>query len=100
MRKFLSFLLIVFCFSFTGCPQQEPITPPRPTPIVQDTDHCLPAQVHLQQLKCIPEGPFTKKGKTFAEVCEETQAAGVYFNPVCLENVKTCQEIDVCTNSK
>lgn len=98
MRKLLSLLILTFCF--TGCPIQDPITPARPTPIVKDTDACDDAEINLKALKCIPPGPFTTKGKSFTEVCEETQNAGVFFNPKCLAAATSCAEIDVCTGSK
>lgn len=99
MRKLFSLLVLVFCF--VGCPIQDPITPPRPTPVVIDTDKCLEAEINLKALKCIPDGPFTTKGKSFTQVCEETQNAGVFFNPVCLSKVTACgDQVLACTGSK
>ena len=62
---------------------------------------CLSAENHLKELDCISKtNPFTKKGKSFGEFCEETQENGIKLNTSCLINIKACDEMDICTNSK
>lgn len=78
--------------------------PPQPTPIVQDTEWCQAAEINLQQLECIPDDePYTKKGLTFTQFCEQKHKDGVFLNPKCLAtevNEKTtCSYIDVCTGT-
>lgn len=92
------FLSFCFLISFASC--IEPKTQPRPTPIVVDTDKCYLAEVKLKELHCISDGAFTKKGKSFSQVCEETQEAGVFMNPRCLSTITSCDQVDVCTGSK
>ena len=74
---------------------------PHKTPEVKDTEKCEAAEQHLKELTCIPtDKPYTKRGKSFTQFCQETQNAGVFINPVCLSEVKSCDEVDCCTNSK
>jgi hypothetical protein len=95
MYKFL------FIFLFVGCQTKEPV-PPKPTPIVTDTNLCGEAQIKLEELKCIEKDkPFTKREKlSFEEFCKQTHQSGIYLNPKCLMSITTCEQIDSCTNSK
>lgn len=104
MKKNIAYLLLLFLIS---C--KDPVyQPPRPTPIVTDTEMCKPAQLHLEEL-CAQESKVnayccrvvkpTLKGKTYTQFCEEKQSQGVFLNPRCVSNVSTCDQIDACTNS-
>ncbi len=85
----------------TACPPAgQPVdpVPPRPTPIPTDVEMCDLAEKHLLELGC-PEGRPTKRGTPFSMVCRELSAAGIFANPKCLANVRSCAEVDVCTGT-
>lgn len=89
MNKFLPFLLFLF-----SCVGRDPFVP---SPVTKDVESCRSAETHLKELRCIPvEFPYTKRGKSFTQFCEETQNSGVYVNPTCLSHVSDCGEIDAC----
>lgn len=100
MKRLLTIpLLFILSLSCNGCPP-DPSVPPHPTPTVQDTDKCGAAEVNLKKLKCIPvDKPYTKKGKSFTQFCEETQAAGIFLNPKCLSEITACDQMDHCTGT-
>lgn len=82
-------------------------TPPRPTPVVKDTELCEAAGRNLKRNQCIEDDKnFTKLGKSFKQFCEETHNAGVYLNPSCLANISATDkgdcldQMDTCTYSK
>jgi len=85
MKKFL-LLFLISCY-----PE------PKPTPIVVDNYLCAAAETHLKELKCIGEGSYTKKGKSFTIFCLETQQNGIFLNPKCLTEINSCEQIDSCT---
>jgi hypothetical protein len=95
---FLMFLALTAC---EGCPPMGP-TPdpvqPRPTPIPTDTEWCDLAENKLTELNCIESQP-TKKGVHFGALCKELQSKGIFVNPKCLAEIKTCAEVDVCTGT-
>lgn len=105
------FLLLLTAFSLNTCntTNGEAPTPPRPTPIVTDTSLCSSAEQHLQQMCdadksannycCLVVAP-TKKGKSYAQFCQDKQNEGVFLNPKCVSTVTSCDQIDACTNSK
>lgn len=87
----------------------EPVTPPKPTPVVTDTDQCGAVEQHLNDMckadpvknsYCCEVVAPTKKGKSYTQFCQEKQAQGVFLNPKCVANVTSCDQIDPCTNSK
>ncbi len=92
----IAFALLA-CVSCGSSSKPNPV-PPRPTPVVVDVDLCDSAEAHLIALGC-PEGQPTKRGLRFGDVCRELSAAGIFPNPKCLANVKSCVEVDVCTGS-
>ena len=82
MKNFLIFLLFII-----GCSNAH-LNGPHATPVVTDTDKCQLAEIHLKELKCIPtDQPYTKKGKSFTQFCQETQANGIFINPKCLSDL-------------
>lgn len=84
-----------------GCPPSQTTTDPvqpRPTPVPTDTELCDRAEAHLIELGC-PEGQPTKRGKRFGDVCRELHDNGIFVNPKCLAEIKSCAEVDVCTNT-
>ena len=92
-------LLPLFALMALDCnPKPTPVSP-RPTPVVQDTEQCLSAEKHLEELKCIKH-TFTPEGKSFSLFCQETQNAGVFLNPKCLATVNSCDQVDDCTHSR
>lgn len=108
MIKILGTLLLSTMFQNCLPSTTDPV-PPRPTPIPIDTNMCQSAEQHLQQLcdadkvnnsYCCAVAAPTKKGKTFTQFCEQKQNDGVFLNPKCLSEVKTCNDIDSCTGSK
>ena len=106
----------IFSFIFTAslailapaCPPSNPPTP-HTTPVVKDTAMCSDADVHITQLcnadhiknkYCCDVVAPTKKGKSFTQFCTEKQNEGLFLNPSCLAQVTSCEQINVCTNSK
>ena len=74
---------------------------PHATPVVKDSDKCSVAETHLKDLNCIPKDqPYTKKGKTFTQFCQDKQEQGVFLNPACLATITSCDQMDCCTQSK
>lgn len=73
---------------------------PHPTPIATGAEFCGSADTHLQQLGCIPaDKPYTLRGLTFTQFCQQTLANGVALNPQCLSTVPTCTNWgSVCEN--
>lgn len=107
--KIFAISLMLGSFSlFNDC---APINgePPKPTPVVTDTDQCGAAEQHLHDL-CVVDAVKnnyccqivapTKKGKGYTQFCQEKQSQGVFLNPKCVANVTSCDQIDSCTNSK
>ncbi len=95
--------VIIFLIFLNSCPDASYV-PPQPTPVVKDTEWCQAAEVNLQQLECIPDDqPYTKKGLTFTQFCEQKHEDGVFLNPKCLATEvtekTTCSYIDVCTGT-
>ncbi len=115
-----------YCFLFLvllGCqlnlptgPAPVPTTssePPSPTvvptsPLPEPTiDWCAKAEDHIQNMCDNAKGTYcclivapTQKGKSFTQFCHEKEAQGLNLNPQCIANVKTCEAVDTCTNSK
>lgn len=64
-------------------------------------DACISAEKNLKKIGCISESkPFTKKGKSFQDFCVEMLDKKVEIHPECLEKITSCEDMDVCTNSK
>jgi nitrous oxide reductase accessory protein NosL len=100
MKRILSLGLLVGLF-LAACPGNNPAVPPRPTPVVVDTDQCAAAEANLKAQHCIPvDQPYTKKGKSFTQFCQDKQAQGIFLNPACLAKVTSCDQVDACTGSK
>lgn len=72
--------------------------PPKPTPIVSGTDYCDEAEANLVKLSCEDAKP-SPDGKSFTEVCKETQASGIALDPECISKIVKCEQIDCCTNT-
>jgi len=71
---------------------------PIPTPIVRDQEYCEAAQKNLNDLRCELGNP-TKRGKSFAQFCRETQDNGVSVYPKCLSIITNCDQIDTVTTT-
>lgn len=110
-------LILLFTIGFIGCQLQTVTPPPAPAPTVitppapppAPLSACEQAQKRLEQLcladavsnqYCCAVVMVTKKGKPFAQFCEEKQAEGVFVNPECLSSVISCDDIDFCTRSE
>lgn len=105
MRKVFIFTLLL-SFLLVACPNTSESRRPPP---LNDTDYCLSAQQHLEELcqqnteinkYCCKVVEPTKKQKDFKTFCKETMSKGINLNPKCISEVKKCEEIDVCTNSR
>jgi len=98
--RFGPIVAIIVALSNSACPPSQGSDPvvPRPTPIPTDVDMCDAAEIHLIALSC-PEGQPTKRGTRFSDICRELSAAGIFPNPRCLANIKSCSEVDVCTGT-
>jgi hypothetical protein len=89
VKKLSPLLLLILC---VACPSQDSVPEPE-IPVVEGTEWCERAEKNLVALGC-EEGKPTKKGKSFAQVCKETQDNGVDLNPKCLSTIKSCDQID------
>jgi hypothetical protein len=100
MKKRLAAVMLVALVACDACPPSPPPDPvrPTPTPVPTDTEYCDLAENHLTELNCV-EGQPTKKGVHFGAVCRELQSRGVFINPKCLTEIKSCAEVDVCTRT-
>jgi nitrous oxide reductase accessory protein NosL len=99
MTRKLALFLAVLVTLFVACtPKQDTIPPPRPTPVVTDTEFCDAAEANLIKLGC-PEGKPTKRGKRFGDVCRELHENGIFVNPRCLATISLCASVDVCTGT-
>jgi len=79
---FISFFLLSCC---------DTIIPP--APITKDVNYCSKAQENLEKLGCIKKGePYTKKGKTYSEFCENLQEKGIFTNPKCVASITSCED--------
>lgn len=118
--KYFTKLILIGTMLFVGCQiQTNPVTPPpdptvdvppapppQPEPPAPQTA-CESAQAHLEAM-CVKDGVMnqyccavvmvTKKGKPFAQFCEEEQSKGVWINPECLSSITDCNDIDSCNN--
>lgn len=101
MMKRLAAVMLVALVACDACPPAPP-TPdpvqPTPTPVPTDTEWCDLAENHLTELNCV-EGQPTKKGVHFGAMCRELQSHGIFINPKCLAEIKSCAEVDVCTRT-
>ena len=88
----------LFVVTLVACGASNQVEPVRPTPVDTDVSMCDAAEAHLIALGC-PDGQPTKRGERFGDVCRELQRAGIFINPRCLANVKSCAEVDACTSS-
>lgn len=124
MRNLIK-LFLIGTLAFVGCQIQTtnpPVPPPGPAPAPtvtvppappppappNPTTDCEKAQARLTELcladananqYCCAVVASTKKGKQFAQFCDEEQAKGVSVNPECLATITTCDDIDSCTKS-
>ncbi len=96
----VSTVLISLFLLGPDCSGNQP-TPvkPQPTPVVTDNNYCAKAQENLLRLNCV-EGQPTKKGKSFEQFCVGTQQNGIFLNPKCLSEIKSCEEVDSCSPTK
>lgn len=107
----LAAFAIVVSFSGTACRQNEPEWDPAP---VSDTEYCDAACQHIgpEGLRCEEGEPIamTQAGcdsgvdevncVSCAKFCEDTQSNGVWLAPRCVMNVRSCEEIDSCAETK
>jgi hypothetical protein len=69
-----------------------------PPPVTDGVEYCALAETHLKQLGCIPkDGPYTNKGKSFTQFCQETMGYGINIAPHCLSRINSCDQINRCT---
>lgn len=75
-----------------GCAGGDNVPEPV-TPEVSGSSLCASAERNLLALGC-EEGKPTKKGKSFTQFCEETQANGIDLHPGCLSKITRCEQMD------
>ena len=93
-------ILAVLGLSVSDCNNSTTFVNPQPVPVVKDSEFCQQAEVHLKELKCISSTqPYTKKGKSFTQFCQEKQDQGISIEPKCLSNITSCDQMDVCTHT-
>jgi hypothetical protein len=94
ISKHTLILVSLFVLSANNCgsPQR-----PGQIPAPADNDVCVTAEANLK-IACPAVAAPTKKGKTFAQWCVETQDNGINMNPKCLARAKSCDDADRCLN--
>jgi len=89
MKKGL-FFIIFLASILVACPNG-------PLPITEELAYCQVAETHLKQLGCIPsDRPYTIKGKSFTQFCQETMMNGVNLSPKCLSQIQSCNQMNTC----
>jgi hypothetical protein len=92
-------IFVPVVFLLCGCPNDRSFNP-QPVP---DSELCSAMCVHLRELNCEEGRPLYDSGrlgpkdvpnKTCEEFCTEQQAQGVFVNPRCVMQVKSCDEIE------
>lgn len=92
-----------------GCVNESVKPHVTPVPIDSDVMMCAMAEQNLQKLcdsnstknaYCCKVVKKTKKGKSYTQFCAEKQLEGIFLNPKCLSEIKSCDLIDKCTQSK
>ncbi len=108
-------MLLIVAINFVGC-QIQATVPSTPAQVTTESPKqsepktaCEQAQSRLEEL-CLADAAahryccavvmLTKKEQSFAQLCEEKQANGIFVNPECLASIVTCYDIDFCTRSK
>ncbi len=72
-----------------------------PIPVIANIQYCSTAEAHLKALGCIPsDKPYTLKGKSFSQFCQETMQNGINLHPDCLSKIVSCNQINVCVQAK
>lgn len=96
----MKYTVLVLGLVLTGCPM-APESPEPPTP--PDTNLCGKMCDHLAKLGCEEgqsvydidtPGPPDVPNVTCAAFCERLQKNGVFVNPKCVLDVKSCEEIE------
>lgn len=83
----LSFILI-------ACPNG-------PIPITEGIQYCQAAENHLKELGCIArDKPYTVKGKSFTQFCQDTMQNGVNISPKCLCEITSCNQMNMCVQAQ
>lgn len=123
MKFALSTLFIVLTFGCQALNPLEPNEPEPPTPVppvVVDTPACKAACENLQLLKCEEGNPIVTNKTCVDDLqcdqgqecvtgicvahcetfCEQTQAQGVWLDPVCVSKIDSCSQIDSCPLKK
>lgn len=90
---------IIFILLISGCVAHNDVIVT--TQVVPDTNYCYSAEANLRNLQCRDStGDLmwqNKSGEHFATTCKRIQEeGGVYINPKCISNAKTCEELNVC----
>lgn len=93
MKKLYSLTCLIFVISCC-----KATTQPLPT---DNTGDCMTVETHLKELSCISnDKPYTKKGKSFSQFCQETIQGGASLNLKCLLAITNCNQIDNCVQGK
>lgn len=89
MKKGL-LVAVILGFLLIACPNA-------PVPVSQNIEYCAPAEARLKELGCISkDAPYTNKGKSFTQFCQETMSNGINLRPKCLSKINSCNEINYC----
>lgn len=92
----LFLLLLPSCSDNSKSNVQPVVLPP-----VDGIEYCGAAQQHLQDLGCIPKSkPYTAKGKSFKQFCEDTMNNQINLHPNCLANITNCNQMNACVQAK
>ena len=104
MMRTLKIAALVSLLALVSC---KGAVQPEPQPaVITDSEHCGPACVHLMDLGCEEGFPIPvalQDGGTrmapCSEMCINTQSKGVWLNPVCVEKISKCDQIENCAIS-
>lgn len=79
-----------------SCEPTRKLPEPRP-PVLTDTHLCAAACEHI---KDCDEGKPLPDGTTCEQLCTHLQDNGVWLQPACVMQVKSCAEIEQCELKK
>jgi hypothetical protein len=93
MKQFLVSLVLVL---ISSCVQPSPWYI-EPEDLEASKQGCERACAHMRTLSCT-QAKDLEDGTTCEEFCFQTERQGLGLNTKCIEQIKTCDEINTCTS--